>query len=107
MRAGGVPYCPWWGGPWAEHGVRPFDKPLRAGGCGCSHHYVVVPAPEDCTPDLRRGAITVCRWGREVVVWSAEAGSAEGGVAGWCGGLFPLLRLDRVCWVVVLRWGSL
>ena len=35
-----------------------------------------------------------------VVVWGAEAGGAEDGVAGRCGGLFPLLR-----WVVPLRWG--
>ena len=47
-----------------------------------------MPALEDCNPDLRRGVVTVCRWGGEVV-WGAEAGGAEGGVAGWCGGLFP------------------
>ena len=84
MRAGGVPHCPGWGGPLGEHGVSPFDEPLWAGGCCCSGHYVVVPAHEDCTPDLRRGLVTVYRWGREVVVWSAEAGGAEGGVAVWC-----------------------
>ena len=92
MRGGGVPYCPWWGGPWGEHGVCPFDEPLRAGGRSCSGHYVVVQALEDCTPDCRRG--------REVVVWGAEAGGAEGSVAGWCGGLFtakstPLGPLHR------------
>ena len=48
MRGGGVPYCPWWGGPWGEHGVCAFDEPLRAGGRSCSCHYVVVPALEDC-----------------------------------------------------------
>ena len=106
VRGGGIPYCPWWGGPWGEHSVCPFDEPLRAGGRSCSGHYVVVPALEDCTPDLRRGLVTVCRWGKEVVVWGAEAGAAEGGVAGWCGGLVPLLRVVRVRWVVPLRWGS-
>ena len=59
-------------------------------GCCRNGHYVVVPALEDCTPDLPRGVVAVCRWGREVVVWGAEAGGAEGGVAGWCGGLFLL-----------------
>ena len=62
-------------------------------------------ALEDSTPDLRQGVITVCRWEREVVVWGVEAGGVEGGVAGWCGGLFPLLRAVRVCWVVLPRWG--
>ena len=107
MRGGGVPYCPRWGGRWGEHGVCPFDEPLRAGERSCSGYHVVVPALEDRTPDLRWGVVTVCRWGRGVVVWGAEAGSAEGGVAGWCGGLFPLLRVVRVCWVVLLRWGPL
>ena len=105
MRGGGVPYCPWWGGSWGEHGVCPFDKPLWAGGRSRSGYHVVVPALEDCTPDLWRGVVTVCRWGGEVVVWGAEAGGAEGGVAGWCSGLFPLLRAVRVCLVVLLRWG--
>ena len=106
MRGGGVPYCPWWGSPWGEQGVCPYDEPLRAGGRSCSGRYVVVPALEDCTPDLRQGVVTVCRWGREVVVWSAEAGGAEGGVAGWCDGLFPLLWVVRVPWLVLHRWGS-
>ena len=87
MRGGGFPCFPWWGGPRGDHGVCPFDEPLRARGRGCSGHYVVVPPLGDCTPDLRRAVVTVCRWGREVVVWGAEAGGAEGGVAGWCGGL--------------------
>ena len=104
MRGGGVPYCSWWGGPWGEHGVCPFDEPLRAAGRSCSGYQVVVPALQDCTQDLRRGVVTVCRWGREVVVWGAEAGGAEGGVAGWCVGLLPLLRVVRVRWVVPLRW---
>ena len=106
MRGGGVPYCPWWGGPWGEHGVCPFDESLCAGGRFCSGHYVVVPALEDCNLDERRGMVAVCRWGRKVVVWGAAAGSAEGGAAGWCGGLFPLFRVVRVHWVVVLRWSS-
>ena len=106
MRGGGVPYCPCWGGPWGEHGVCLFDEPIRAGGRSCSGGYVVVPALEDCTPDLRRVVVTVCRWGREVVVWGAEASGAEGGVAGWCGGLFPLLRVVQVGCVVLLCWGS-
>ena len=106
MRGGGVPYCPWPGGPWGEHGVCPLDEPLRAGGRSCSGHYVVVPTLEDCTPDLRRGVVTVCRWGREVVVGGAETGGVEGGVVGWCGGPFPLLRVVRVRWVVPLRRGS-
>ena len=107
MRGAGVPYCPWWCGPWGEHGVGPFDEPLWAWGCCCGGHYVVVPALEDCTSDLRRGVVAVCRWGREVVVWGAEPGGAEGGVAGWCGSLFPWFRLIRICWVVLLRFGSL
>ena len=93
MRSGGVPYCPWWRDPWGQHGVGPFDEPLGDGGGCCGGHYVVVPALEDCTPDLRRGAVAVCRWGGKVVVGRAEAGGAEGGVAGWCCGLFPLFRV--------------
>ena len=107
LRGPGVPYCPWSAGPWGKHGVCLFDEPLRDKGRSCSGHYVVVPALEDCTPDLRQGVVTVCRWGREVVVCGAEASSAEGGVAGWCGGLFLLLRVVRVRWVVLLSWGSL
>ena len=105
MLGCGVPYCPWWGGPWGEHGVCPFDEPLRAGGRSRSGYHVVVPALQNCNPDLRRGVVTVCRWGGEVVVWCAEAGGAEGGVAGRCGGLFPLLQAVRVRWLVLLRWG--
>ena len=105
MRGGGVPYCPWWGSPWGQHGVCPFEEPMSAGGRCCSGYHVVVPALEDCTPDLRRGVVTVCRWGREVVVWGAEAGGMGGGVSGWCGGLFPVLRVVRVRFVVLLRWG--
>ena len=105
MLGGGVPYCSWWGGPWGEHDVCPFDEPLRAGGRSRSGYHVVVPALEDCNPELRRGVVTVCRWGGGVVVWGAEAGGAEGGVAGLCGGLFPLLRAVWVRWVVLLRWG--
>ena len=89
MLGGGVPYCLWRGGLWGEHDVCPLDEPLRAGGRSRRGYHVVVAALEDCTPDLRRGLVTVCRWGGEVVVWGAEAGGAEGGVAGWCGGLFP------------------
>ena len=63
LLGGGVPYCPWRGGPWGEHGVCPFDEPLRAGGRSRSAYHVVVPALEDCNPDLRRGVVTVCRWG--------------------------------------------
>ena len=68
VLGGGVPYCPWWGGPWGEHGVCPFDEPLQAGGCSRSGYHVVVPAMEDCNPDLRQGVVTVCRWQGEVVV---------------------------------------
>ena len=106
MWGGRVPYCPRWGGSWGKHGVCPLDEQLWAGGRSCSGHYVVVPALEDCNPDLRWGVATVCRWGREVVVWGAETGGAEGGVAGWCGGLFPFFRVVRVRWVVPLCWGS-
>ena len=60
--------CSMRGGSWGKHGVCPLDEPLWAGGRSCSGHYVVVPALEDCNPDLRRGVATVCRWGREVVV---------------------------------------
>ena len=106
MHGAGVPYCPCYGSPTGEHGVSPFDEPLWPGGCCCSGHYIVVAALKDCAPDLRRRVVAVCRWGREVVVWGAEASGAEGGVAGWCGGLFPLFRVVWVCWVVLLRWGS-
>ena len=105
MLGGGVPYCPWWGGLWGVHGVCPFDKPLWAEGRSCSGYHVVVPALEDYNPDLRRGVVTVCRWGGEVVVWGAEAGGVEGGVAVGRGGLFSLLRVVRVRRVVRLRWG--
>ena len=73
MLADGVPYFPWWGGPWGEHGICLFDEPLRAGGRSRSGYHVVVPAFEDCNPDLRWGVVTVCRWGGEVVVWGAAA----------------------------------
>ena len=81
MLGGGVPHCPWWGGLRGEHGVCPLDEPLRAGGRNRSGYHVVVAALEDCNPDLRRGLVTVCRWEGAVVVWGAEAGGAEGGVA--------------------------
>ena len=99
----GSPAAPGGATPWGEHGVCPFDEPLWAGRHSCSGHYVVVLALENCNPDLRRGVVAVCRWGREVVVWGAEAGGAEGGVAGWCGGLFSSFRIR---WVVVLPWGG-
>ena len=76
MRGGGVSYCPWWGSPWGEDGVCPFEEPLWAGGRCCCSHYVVVPALEVCKPDLRRGVVAVCRCRREVVVWGAEARGA-------------------------------
>ena len=41
MQGGGVPHCPWSGGPWGEHGVCPLDEPLRAGGRSCSGLGVV------------------------------------------------------------------
>ena len=44
MLGGRVPYCTWWGGPWGEHGVCPFDEPLRAGGRSRSGYHVAVPA---------------------------------------------------------------
>ena len=65
-----------------------------------------MPALEDCNSEHRRGVVAVCWLGREVVVRGAEAGGVEEGVAGWCGDLFPLFRVVRVRWVVVLRWGS-
>ena len=83
--------------PWMSH-CGPGER-SRSG------YHVVVAALEDCNPDYRRGVVTVCRWGGEVVVWGAEAGGAEGSVAVWCGGLFPLLRAVRVRWVARLRWG--
>ena len=63
VLGGGVPYCPWWGGLWGEYGVCPSDEPLRAGGRSRRGYHVVVAALEDCNPDLRRGVVTVCRWG--------------------------------------------
>ena len=65
-----------------------------------------MPALEDCTPNFWWGSVAVCRWGGKVVIGGTEAGGAEGGVAGWCGGLFPLFRMTRVCRVILLRWGS-
>ena len=50
--------------------------------------------------------VAVCRWGGEVVIGGAQAGGAEGGVVGWCGGLFPLLRMARICRLILLNWGS-
>ena len=82
MLGGGDPSWPWWGGLWGEHGVCPLDEPLWVGGRSSSGYHVVVAALEDCNPDLRPGLVTVCRWRGEVVVWGAEAGGAEGGVAG-------------------------
>ena len=103
MRGDEVRYGPWWGGPWGKHGVCPFDKPLWDGECCCTSHYVVVPALEDCTPDLQRGVVAVCRWGRGgFLVGGTEVGGAEGGVAGGCGGTFPLFWVVLVCWVVPL-----
>ena len=105
MLVGGVPHCPSWSGLRGEHGVCPLDEPLRAGGRSRSGYHVVVAALEDCNPDLRRGVVIVCRWGGGVVIWGSEAAGAEGGVAVWCRGLFPLLRAVQVRWVVLLRWG--
>ena len=107
VRDGGVPYCPCWGSPSGEHGVGTLDDPLWARGGSCGAHYVVVHALEDCAPDLRGGVVAVCRREGGVVIGGAEAGSEEGDVAGWCGGLFPLFRTARVCPVVFLCWGSL
>ena len=95
MLGGGVPYCPWRGGPWGEHGVCPFDEPLRAGGRSRSGYHVVVPALEDCNPNLRRGVVTVCRCGgrrrggrcRGLVRWPVP--TALGG-SGLLGGPSPL-----------------
>ena len=105
MLGGGVPYCPWRGGPWGEHGVCPFDEPLRAGGRGRSSYHVVVPALKDCNPDLRRGLVTVCRWGGG----GRRLGCGGRRRGGRCHGLvrcrFPLLWVVRVRWLVLLRWG--
>ena len=105
MWGGGLPYCPRGRGPWGEDGISPPDDPFWASGRR-SGHYVVVPALEDCTPDLQRGLVAVCRWWGKVIVGGAEAGGAEHGVAIGCGGLFPMFRLVPVCRVVLLRWGS-
>ena len=43
---GGVAYCPWWGGPWGEHGVCPFDEPLRAGGRSRGGFHVTITPSE-------------------------------------------------------------
>ena len=107
MRGGGVPHCPWWGGPWSEHGVCPFDEPLWAGGRNCSGYHVVVPALEDCTPDLRRRwSLSVGGGGRSSSGVGSPAArravSRVGAVAS-----FPLLRVVWVCWAVLLRWGPL
>ena len=105
----GSAYCPGGCGPCDERGVSPLDDPLWAGGRCFGRHYIVVPVFEDCKPDLRRGVVAVCRVGAGggVVVGGAEAGGAEGSVAGWCGGLFSLFPMARICRVILLRWGSL
>ena len=92
MLGGGVPHCPWWGDLWGEHGVCPLDEPLRAGGRSRSGYHVVVAALEDCNPDIRRGSVTVCRWGGEVVVRGAEAGGADGRCRGWARWPVPTAR---------------
>ena len=102
---GGLPYRPGGRGPWGKHGVGPPADALWAGGCR-GRHYVVVPALEDCTPDLRRGLVAISRWGGKVVVGGAEVGGAEAGVAVGCGGLFPLFWVVRVGRLVLLRWGA-
>ena len=78
MRGAAIPYCAGGRGHRGEHGVGPLDDPLWAGGRCCGGHYVVVPALEDCTPDLLRWVLAVCRWGEEVMVGVGEAGRVEG-----------------------------
>ena len=89
---------------WGEHGVGPREDPWAIRVC-CSVHHVVVPALNDCTPDLRRVSLADRRWGGEVVLGGVEAGGAAGGIAVWCGGALPLLWVVWVRRVVVLRWG--
>ena len=88
----GFPYCRGGCGPWGEHGVGAPEDPWGIWMC-CGLHYVIVLAFEDCTPDLRRGPVAVCRWAGGVIGGGAknggaELGGAEGGVALGCGGLF-------------------
>ena len=109
LWGGGLSHQPGGCGSPGEHGVRPPEDPWAfwcwAGDCR-GGHYVIVPAFEDCAPDLWRGPVAVCRWGGEVVVGGVESGCAEGRVAVWCCGLFPLFPVVWVCRVVLLRWGS-
>ena len=81
-----------WGcGSWGEHGVSPGEDPWAIRVCS-GVHYVIVPALQDCTRDLRRGPLAVCTRGGEVVIGDAEAGGAEGGVVVGFGGALPFLR---------------
>ena len=86
----GLLYCPGGCGPWFKHGICPLDDPLKAGGCRGGHD-VVLPALEDCTPDLRRRLVAVCRW------WGGE-GRRRG-----CGGRWRRGRCrGRVRWPVLI-----
>ena len=90
-RAGGL--SPGWRTPLRTLcGV--VGSPTAPAGAVSGANMVSVPWMSHCGPgDVAVAAIT-----------GAEAGGAEDGVAGWCGGLFPMLRAVRVRWVVRLRW---
>ena len=108
MWVGGFPYCRGGCGPWCDHGVHsPEDRwAIRLLDRGCCGHYGIMPAFEDCTPDLRRGLLAVCSFREEVVIGVMEAGGAEGGVAIRCGDLLPFFGVVWVDRVVLLRWAS-
>ena len=76
--AGGVTDRPAGCCPRGKHGVLPPEDPWAIRAC-CGLHYKVVPTFEDCTPDLRREPVSVCRWGRDVIVGGVETGGAGGG----------------------------
>ena len=66
VLGGGFSQRPRGCGPWGEHGVGPPEDPwamwLWAGECR-GGDYTIVPGYEDCTPDLGRGPVAICRWG--------------------------------------------
>ena len=79
---GGFPQPPGGCDPWGEHGVGPPEVPwaIPFWAGGCFTHFVIVPTFEDCTPDLGRRPLAVCRWETAVVVRRVDVGGREGSV---------------------------
>ena len=72
----GSPTAPGGAAPGVSMVLVPLTSNCGPGKFCCGDPYVVVPALEDCTPDLRRGVVAVCRWEGEIVVGCSEAGGA-------------------------------